>query len=172
MRDGPMLEPQPRRTARRLAALVAATACLLACAPRAAAGDWEPVRLIDASELSGLAEDGRTRFHAVCLRDVRGYAFALRGYPGDALPRDAAEAFGLQIEVLLTLGSRRFVLPFAAIGEQENLWASPQVEARRLMDAMAAGRRMRLIGPSGVAANFSLDGSAWGVAAMRQTCGH
>ncbi|WP_339947760.1 hypothetical protein [uncultured Albimonas sp.] len=141
-------------------------------APAEADGGWEPVRLSDASELSGIAEDGRTRFHAVCLRDVRGYAFALRGYPGDALPRDGSETFGLRIEVLLNLGSRKFVLPFVASLEQDSLWSSPHVEARRLLDAMAAGQRMRLIGPDGVAADFSLEGTAWGVAAMRQTCGH
>ena len=150
---------------------VLATLAWLVSGP-AAAGDWEPVRLTDASELSGVAEDGRTRFHAICLRDVRGYAFALRGYGGDALPRDGAQPFGLRVEVLMNLGSRRFVLPFVASREQDGLWSSPHVEARRLLDAIAAGQRMRLIGPDGVAADFSLEGTAWGVAAMRQNCGH
>ena len=35
-----------------------------------------------------------------------------------------------------------------------------------------SGHEPRLIGPDGVAADFSLEGTAWGVAAMRQTCGH
>lgn len=165
MRDGPMFQVT-------LVAALAALILFTAGSAARASGDWEPVRLVDASELSGLADDGRTRFHAICLRDVEGYAFALHGYPGDALPRGDYETFGLRIEVLLTIGSRRFVLPFVASPEQDSLWSSPHVEARRLLDAIAAGRRMRVIGPDGVAANFSLDGTAWGVAAMRQTCGH
>lgn len=139
--------------------------------------NWRPVQRVDAARLSGLAQDGRTRFHAACMRDMVGYAFRLQGYDGDALPRRPGQPFELQVEVELTAGARRFLLPFAyddrpAGDLADASWTSPRLDAARLLDALASGRRMRVIGPDGVAAIFTLDGTAYGVATIRKSCGY
>lgn len=134
---------------------------------------WRGVEAGIMGRMSATAADGATRITLSCRSGgPRAATLQLTDYPGGLLPRGDGQAAPVQLDIEVGGSRRSGAVTMMRHDGNDQWWDAVDAIGTDLLDAIAAGRTLRLLDANGgEIALFGLSGSSNARRAIRNQCG-